>query len=123
MFERSKSPAPSNLSEHGNPTATRDAAAAMLALVARTPGGTWHLPSAGMASRLEWAQAVLALERPDRPTRPISRTEFQRASDPPPWGVLDGSKASGAGIMLPDWRSSLADAPADGVEALPPQAR
>lgn len=93
--------------ETGNPTRTDDLAAAILALTERTAGGMWHLPAAGSATRLEWAAAVLARLRPDRPTRPISRTAFARASDPPPWGVLDGSLAGGAGVTLPDWRSSL----------------
>jgi len=93
--------------ETGNPTWTDDLAAAIIALTERTAGGTWHLPATGRATRLEWADAVLARLRPERPTRPISRSAFTRASDSPPWGVLDGSLAAGSGILLPDWRSSL----------------
>jgi hypothetical protein len=50
---------------------------------------------------------VLAARRPGRVTRPISATEFTRASDPPPWGALDVSRALAAGVELRTWDAAL----------------
>lgn len=94
--------------EFGSPTFTHDLAAALLALVAVTDGGLFHLAGEGAASRLEWAQQVLLARRPDRLVRPITRADFQRASEPPPWGVLDTGRAASLGIRLPAWQSALA---------------
>lgn len=93
--------------EWGTPTATDDLAAAILDLITVTRGGRLHLSAPQPASRFDWARAVLAQVRPDRSLTPISRSAFQRASDPPPWGVLDASRAAAAGVILPDWRASL----------------
>lgn len=93
--------------EVGSPTLTHDLAEAVLDLVERADGGTFHLVGAGHASRYEWARAVLARLRPGRGLRPISRQEFVRASDPPPWGVLDTSRAAGLGIRLRTWQEAL----------------
>jgi dTDP-4-dehydrorhamnose reductase len=104
--------------EVGCPTYTIDLAEAMVDLVVATDGGTFHLVNAGRASRLEWAERVLAVRRPGRAIRPISRTEFSRASDPPPWGVLDASRAVQlAGIRLRPWEAALDAYLASGAEA------
>ena len=63
----------------------------------------------GGASRREWADRVLAVRRPGRATKPISASEFTRASDPPPWGVLDTSRATAAGVSLRPWEDALED--------------
>ncbi len=104
--------------EVGSPTYVLDLARAIHELVARTDGGIYNLVNAGAASRYEWAEAVLAIRRPGREVRPITLAEFERHSDPPPWGVLDTSKAAAAGVVLRPWRDALADylrheAPAD----------
>ena len=44
-----------------------------------------------------------------RQLEPISRTRFERASDPPPWGVLDSSKAASAGVVMRPWRDALTE--------------
>jgi dTDP-4-dehydrorhamnose reductase len=93
--------------EVGTPTATDDLAGAILRLVTCTDGGVFHLAPTPPASRLDWARAVLALVRPERTVAPIGRDAFPRASDPPPWGVLDASRAARVGVVLPDWRGSL----------------
>ena len=93
--------------EHGSPTSTADLAVAILELLEKTEGGTFHLVNAGMASRLGWAELVLSIRRPGRALRPISRAEFDRPSDPPPWGVLDTSRAAAAGIRLRSWEDAL----------------
>jgi dTDP-4-dehydrorhamnose reductase len=102
-------PLPVVADEVGSPTSTVDLAAAIFELVEASDGGLFHLANEGAVSRLTWAQAVLALRRPDRSVRPISRSEFQRASDPPPWGPLDPSRAAGLGVTMRPWQVALAD--------------
>ncbi len=100
-------PLPVVADETGSPTLAADLAAGVLALVEATPGGTFHLVGAGRATRLEWARRVLAARRPERRTRPISQAEFERASDPPAWGVLATDKAASAGVVMRSWQDAL----------------
>jgi dTDP-4-dehydrorhamnose reductase len=100
-------PLPVVADEHGSPTWTVDLARAILVLIRSSEGGMFHLTAAGVASRLDWARRVLAARRPGRATRPISRSAFQRASDPPPWGVLDTSRAAALGIRMRPWDAAL----------------
>ncbi len=95
--------------EYGSPTYTLDLARAIHALVARTSGGTFHLANRGIASRYEWARAVLAVRRPGRKLKPISQDDFQRPSRPPRWGVLDTSRATATGVTLRPWTEALAE--------------
>jgi len=102
-------PLPVVADEIGSPTLTADLAAAVLALLERTDGGLFHLVNTGSASRFDWARRVLAARRPDRTLRAISASEFQRASEPPAWGVLDTSRAAAAGVEMRPWQEALAD--------------
>ncbi|MBI2781906.1 MAG: NAD(P)-dependent oxidoreductase [Chloroflexi bacterium] len=96
--------------EFGSPTYTEDLADAIVALVrGRAPGGTYHLVNAGYASRAEWAERVLAIRHVAAPVEPISQREFQRASSPPLWGVLDSSAAAARGVVLRPWQDALDD--------------
>jgi dTDP-4-dehydrorhamnose reductase len=96
--------------EHGSPTLASDLASAILALVEATEGGVFHLVNDGTASRYEWAERVLHRCRPGRRLRPITRHEFARVSDPPPWAVLDATHAGEvAGVRLRSWRDALDD--------------
>jgi len=95
--------------EVGCPTYTPDLAAAIFELVARTGGGVFHLVNEGSASRYEWARAVLDVRRPGREVEPITLADYARSSDPPPWGVLDTSKAAAAGVSLRAWQEALAE--------------
>ena len=93
--------------EVGSPTLATDLATAIVTLAERTDGGVFHLVNRGSISRLGWAERVLAACRPQRRLRPIPRHTYRRDSDPPPWAVLDGSKAaSRASIRLRDWREA-----------------
>jgi dTDP-4-dehydrorhamnose reductase len=102
-------PLPVVADEIGSPTYTLDLARAIHALLERTSGGLFHLANDGATSRYEWAQAVLAVRRPGRQLTAISRTQFERASDPPPWGVLDSGRAEAAGVVMRPWRTALAE--------------
>ena len=87
-------PLPVVADEFGSPTYTKDVAAAMFELLARTEGGVYHVADTGVASRRDWAERVLAVRRPGREARPISASEFSRASTPPRWGVLSSGRAA-----------------------------
>ena len=95
--------------EYGSPTYTLDLARAIHSLVARTTGGTYHLANRGIASRYDWARAVLTVRRPGRELRPITQTAFERPSRPPRWGVLDTSRAAATGVTLRGWPEALAE--------------
>lgn len=95
--------------EIGSPTYSIDLARAIYALVDRTDGGTFHLANAGVASRYDWAREVLAVRRPGRELRGMARADFVRPSDPPPWGVLDCTRAASNGVTLRSWQVALAD--------------
>lgn len=95
--------------EVGSPTFAPDLAAAILDLAIVALGGTYHLAGAGVASRYEFAAAVLERCRPGRVLAPISRSEFVRASNPPQWAVLDCSRAAGFGVSLRRWPEALAE--------------
>ena len=102
-------PLPVVSDEFGCPTYTPDLARAIYQLVERTDGGVYHLVNTGSASRYEWARAVLDVRRPGRELKPIAMADFERASDPPPWGVLDTTKARAAGVELRPWTEALAE--------------
>ena len=102
-------PLPVVADEFGSPTYTKDVAAAMFELLARTEGGVYHVADTGVASRRDWAERVLAVRRPGRETRPISASEFSRASTPPRWGVLSSARAAALGVAVRDWRVALDD--------------
>ena len=102
-------PLPVVSDEFGCPTYTPDLARAVYQLVERTDGGIYHLVNTGSASRYEWAEAVLDARRPGRELKPIAMADFERASDPPPWGVLDTTKARAAGVELRPWTEALAE--------------
>jgi dTDP-4-dehydrorhamnose reductase len=89
--------------EFGSPTSTLDLAAVIVSLVGSTHGGTYHVVNAGHTSRYGWAAHVLAAVRPGRALKPISRSEFARASSPPAWGVLQPSP----GIEMPTWQAAV----------------
>lgn len=95
--------------EVGSPTYVVDLARAIWELVAQVDGGTFHLVNRGSASRYEWARAVLAVRRPGREMRAISADEFERASEPPRWGILDTSRAAAAGVTMRPWQDALAE--------------
>ena len=102
-------PLPVVSDEMGTPTYALDLARAIHQLIERTYGGIYHLVNAGEASRYDWARAVLEVRRPGRELRPISSTEFERASEPPRWGILDTSRAAAAGVVMRPWRAALAE--------------
>jgi dTDP-4-dehydrorhamnose reductase len=93
--------------ERGRPTSATDLAAAITRLTAVAPGGTYHLTNDGQASRLDWARLVIRRCRPSVAIEEIALAEFDRASRPPSWGVLDTSLADSLGLRMRPWQEPL----------------
>jgi dTDP-4-dehydrorhamnose reductase len=95
--------------EFGSPTYAPDLATAMVSLLNVAAPGTYHLASAGRASRADWARAVLGGCGRSREIDPIRQADFERPSRPPAWAVLDTAAAARAGVTLRAWQDALAD--------------
>lgn len=95
--------------EIGNPTYTKDLAAAIVALPASAPPGTYHVVGVAALSRHAWASDLLHRSGVHKQVVRISSREFTRASSPPAWGVLDVSKAARYGITLRGWNDAADD--------------
>lgn len=95
--------------EIGSPTYTPDLAAGILGLVDAGAAGLYHLAGAGSCSRFELAAEVLRLAGLDSPLEPVTSDAFPTRAARPANSVLDCSKAAGVGVVMRDWRDSLAD--------------
>ncbi len=75
--------------------------------------GLYHLAGGGVASRYDWAQAILANDpRPAEQTvqalQPALTNEFPTPAERPLYSVLDCSRFTRTfGLALPDWRVTL----------------
>ncbi|MDQ3448381.1 MAG: NAD(P)-dependent oxidoreductase [Chloroflexota bacterium] len=95
--------------EVASPTFARDLARGLVALLERADPGTYHLAGAGQASRLDWATTVLEACGRVEPLEPVPGSTWERASEPPAWGLLDCSRAGALGIRLPLWQPASID--------------
>lgn len=96
--------------EYGNPTYAPDAAAAMVRLIEMGRAGIFHPVNAGVASRMELAQAVLeGSGRGQVPVTPIAAAEWRRAAPPPLHAVLVNQAAAALGVTLRPWQDALAE--------------
>jgi dTDP-4-dehydrorhamnose reductase len=97
--------------EIGNPTYTRDIAAAISQLIEQPAYGMYHFVNEGYCSRYEFAAEIL--RQADIHTlslRPIKLSEYRRDSTPPRFGALRNFVgATDLGIRLPPWQAALAD--------------
>ena len=76
----------------------------------RAQAGLYHVACRGVASRFEWARAVLDLAGPkSRPeVSPAASAEFPAAAIRPRYSALDSSRfESTFDFRLPDWRQAL----------------
>ena len=106
-----------------NPTAARMLAEITALLLAKaapdtTPwiserSGIYHLAGSGIASRLEWAQAILEMdphpnERVTGKIEPALTTDFPTPARRPLYSALNCEKFEQTfGLRLPDWRVAL----------------
>jgi dTDP-4-dehydrorhamnose reductase len=94
--------------EVGSPTYAPDLADALVALVHTGAYGTYHLVNEGVASRLEFAQAIFALAGIEADVTPTTLAQWPRASQVPPRTPLRNLAGAVLGIRLRPWREALA---------------
>jgi dTDP-4-dehydrorhamnose reductase len=96
--------------EIGCPTYAADLAQAIAQLVSTGQYGVYHFVNSGACSRWAFANEILRLAGLTEVTnRPIFGREFQRASNPPIFGVLHNIAGAALGITLRPWQDALAD--------------
>lgn len=95
--------------EFGTPTYAPDLASAIVQLTKTGYYGTYHLTNNGVVSRYGWAKSIMACVNSDIEITPISSSEWQRASTPPPHAVLENQAAAELGISMRSWQASLAE--------------
>lgn len=94
--------------EIGSPTYVPDVANALSELIETQHYGIYHLVNAGACSRYEWAVEILRLANIPRPVKPITLSEYSRASTPPPNGALENfAAATMLNIQLRSWQDAL----------------
>ena len=95
--------------EIGTPTLARDLASGILDLIGvPASAGVHHVVNGGQASRAEWARRVLAEAGISVATEDVPMRTWQRASEPPPWGVLAPTPLPTIGALRA-WEVALAD--------------
>lgn len=95
--------------EVGRPTSAADLARALVRLPNVAAAGTYHMASAGQASRLKWARVVLGRCRPSVQLEHTRLDDRPRPSRPPRWAVLDTTRAERLGLSLRPWPEALTD--------------
>jgi len=94
--------------EWGSPTYVADVADAIVELLADDAhGGVHHLVNGGVASRADWAADVVARAGLTVALEPVGRDTWERASQPPAWGVLAPTPLP-SGEPMRDWRQAMA---------------
>lgn len=98
--------------EYGSPTYSHDLAEAIVDMLASgDPGaatGTHHLVNIGIASRADWARELFRGLGVDVRIEEVPASTWQRASAPPPWGVLQPSMPP-TGEPMRSWQAAFAD--------------
>lgn len=92
------------------PTYAPDLAQAMAQLIETHQYGIYHFTNAGSCSRWQFANEIVRQAGISGVTNtPILSREFQRASTPPPYGVMHNIAGKAIGITLRPWPAALAD--------------
>ena len=91
----------------GSPSYAPHLAAALERLIATQAFGTHHLANAGVASRFEFAQALLAALGSRTPIEPIPTSAWPTRARRPKNTALASERTTG--IALPDWREGVRD--------------
>ena len=95
--------------EAGSPTYTVDLAEAIVEVIgASETAGIHHIVNSGVATRADWAREVLRQAGVAVHTRDVSASEWQRASTPPAWAVLEQTPLP-SGDAMRTWQNALAD--------------
>lgn len=97
----------------GTPTYARDLARAILHIICTqsTSYGLYHCSNQGVASRYDFAQAIVQYGNRSIRLNPIRSQDYPTPAQRPLFSVLDTSKLQQAfGIALPHWHNSLQQA-------------
>jgi dTDP-4-dehydrorhamnose reductase len=94
-----------------SPTATRDVATTILALLeSHAPGGVYHVVNAGQASWYEFARAIVEDAGVAAEVEGIPAREYPTAAARPGYSVLDRGRATAAtGLETRPWRQALSE--------------
>lgn len=92
-----------------SPTATADAAAALVRLIrAGAPPGLYHLVNSGAVTWRGFAAEILRQAGIETPVVAIRAAELAQPAERPAYSVLDNAKLSAVAGAMPDWRDALA---------------
>ena len=89
------------------PTATRDLARAVPALIETKKFGTYHLSCEGQCSWYEFACEILQATNAHAKIIPVSTAEMPSPVNRPSYSVLSKNKAKQLGITMPHWKDAL----------------
>jgi dTDP-4-dehydrorhamnose reductase len=94
-----------------SPTATRDVATTILALLrGHAPGGVYHVVNAGQASWCEFARAIVEDALVPAEVEAIPARDYPTPAARPAYSVLDpGHAADVAGVRTRGWREALGE--------------
>jgi dTDP-4-dehydrorhamnose reductase len=94
--------------QHGRPTIARDLARASLTALGTGVTGLLHLANPGATTWFDLAQAAIGHARLDISlVTPCQTADYPTPAARPAFSVLDTSRASQLGLMMPEWRDSL----------------
>jgi dTDP-4-dehydrorhamnose reductase len=98
------------------PTATRDLAAQIAALIETGAYGTYHITNQGGCTWHEFASAIFELAGFELRPQAISSAEYNAPATRPPYSVLENAALQRLGIdRMPHWRDALSAYIADTV--------
>ncbi len=92
-----------------SPTATADAAAALVRMIrAGAPPGLYHVVNSGAVTWRGFAAEILRQAGLETPVTAIRAAELSQPAERPAYSVLDNRKISAVAGAMPDWRDALA---------------
>jgi dTDP-4-dehydrorhamnose reductase len=95
--------------ESGSPTYTHDLAEAIVDILGSGEvTGIHHVVNAGVATRADWARELFAQAGQAVIIEEVPGSTWERASTPPPWGVLEPTPLPSVEPLRP-WQTALAD--------------
>lgn len=94
--------------QRGCPTFAEDLASALIALMTKQVSGVIHVTNRGDCTWHEFAVAIVRDLGLAVPVAPITTEEAGRVAKRPRFSVLNQDRLMSLGIVMPDWRRSLA---------------
>ena len=110
LLERAREPEEIRIAtdQMGSPTYVMDLVEGLISLVERESAGLYHLANEGVATRFEFARAVLdGSSWSERQLLPAQLADFPSDAPRPLNTALDCSRAAGAGVRLRPWQAAV----------------